>query len=484
MTLHLHDSQTARLRPLEPVTPGHVGIYLCGPTVQGSPHVGHLRSAVSFDTLVRWLNRSGFEVTYVRNVTDIDDKILTKSSQAGVPWWAWAYRYEQEFAAAHRTLGTLPPTYEPRATGHIPEQIDLVRRLVERGHAYDDGRGNVYFAVASLDDYGSLTHQRLDDMRSTEDASQVDASVEAGKRDPRDFALWKAAKTGEPASAAWDSPWGRGRPGWHLECSAMSRRYLGEEFDIHGGGIDLRFPHHENEQAQSHGAGWPFARLWVHNAWVTTQGEKMSKSLGNVLSLESLTAEHSAAAVRWALSTVHHRSAIEWGPQTLPAAEVAWAKMSSFVLRSIDIAGEAEAEELFLSPSELPKPFTDALNDDLNVAGALAVIHEHVRVGNVAMDEGRVDTVRHEQVLVRSMLDVMGVDPASTQWRDDLGVGDGTADTACKGALSALVDAVIAERTHARAAKDWARADALRDQLKAAGVVLEDGREGVSWHLA
>ena len=327
--LHLYDSKSARVQPLNPVTPGKVGIYLCGATVQGSPHVGHLRSAVSFDTLIRWLRRSGYQVTYVRNVTDIDDKILNKSAEAGWDWWAWAYRFEREFTEAYETLGVEAPTYEPRATGHIPDQIDLVQRLIDAGHAYSDGRGNVYFDVHSQPDYGSLTRQRLVDMRTTEDDAQIDEAVEAGKRDPRDFALWKASKPSEPATASWDSPWGRGRPGWHLECSAMSRRYLGDEFDIHGGGIDLRFPHHENEQAQSHGAGWPFARLWVHNAWVTTKGEKMSKSLGNVLSIGALTEEYPAVAVRWALSTVHHRSAIEWGPETLPAAHAAWEKFST-----------------------------------------------------------------------------------------------------------------------------------------------------------
>lgn len=482
MALHLYDSKSARLQPLEPVSPGHVGIYLCGATVQGSPHVGHLRSAVAFDALIRWVRRYGMSVTYVRNVTDIDDKILTKSAEAGWQWWAWATRFEREFDAAYATLGVLPPTVAPRATGHIPEQIDLIARLVEAGHAYADGQGNVYFDVRSQADYGSLTRQKLDDMLSTEDDAQIDEAVEAGKRDPRDFALWKAAKPSEPADASWDSPWGRGRPGWHLECSAMSKRYLGEEFDIHGGGIDLRFPHHENEQAQSHGAGWGFARMWVHNAWVTTKGEKMSKSLGNVLSVETLTAEAPAAAVRWALSTVHHRSSIEWGPETLPAAAAAWAKVSAFVERTIDVAGEVPIDEVqALTPAELPEAFSAAMDDDLNVAGALAVIYEHMKAGNVAVEARDVEAARREQLLVRSMLDVLGLDPVSPQWKDEGGAG---ADSAQFDALDALVKAVIEERAQARAEKDWARADALRDRLAAAGVIVEDGREGASWHLA
>lgn len=484
MTLHLHDSKTARLQELRPVEPGHVGIYLCGATVQGSAHIGHLRAAVAFDALVRWLRRSGFDVTYVRNITDIDDKILRKSQEAGVKWWAWAYRFEREFAAAYETLGVLPPTYEPRATGHIPEQIDLVRRLIERGHAYADGQGNVYFDVHSQGDYGSLTRQRLEDMRSTEDESQIDASVEAGKRDLRDFALWKAWKDQEPESASWESPWGRGRPGWHLECSAMSRRYLGDEFDIHGGGIDLRFPHHENEQAQSHGAGWEFARLWVHNAWVTTKGEKMSKSLGNVLSIGALTEDFSAAALRWALSTVHHRSAIEWAPETLPHAELAWAKFSTFVERSIDSVGEVGEEEIqLLGVEELPENFVRSMNDDLNVAGALAVIHEHLKRGNSALDAGDKQQIRRQQLLVRSMLDVLGLDPASQQWRGSCGAGS-SGNTAEHEALDALVHTLLDERAQARSAKDWARADQLRDRLGAVGIVIEDGREGASWHLA
>lgn len=482
MTVRLYNSATDKVEDLQPVIPGHVGIYLCGATVQGSPHVGHLRSAVSFDTLIRWLRRSGIDVTYVRNVTDIDDKILAKSTEAGAQWWAWAYRYEQEFAAAYRTLGVLPPTYEPRATGHTPEQIELIARLIDRDHAYADGNGNVYFDVKSLPDYGTLTRQKLEDLRTTEDDAQIDFAVEAGKRDPRDFALWKAAKPTEPESAAWNSPWGRGRPGWHLECSAMSHRYLGEEFDIHGGGIDLRFPHHENEQAQSHGAGWGFARLWMHNAWVTTKGEKMSKSLGNVLSLDALTRDFPAAAVRWALSTVHHRSAIEWGEDTLPTAAAAWNKFSSFVSRTVDIVGEIPASELQLAPADLPEAFGAALDDDLNVAGALAVIYEVMKAGNAAINAGDEVQIRYAQLMVRSMLDVMGLDPLSAQWASSAVTGKG-ADPKDE-ALNVLVTAAIEERAQARAEKDWARADAVRDRLAQAGILVEDGRDGATWRLA
>ena len=486
--LRLYDSAARAIVPLAPTaTPGLVTIYLCGATVQGSPHIGHMRSSIAFDVLRRWLERSGQEVRLIRNVTDIDDKILSKSAAAEppVPWWAWAQRFEREFDAAYRALGVAAPTYEPRATGHIPEMIDLVQRLLDAGHAYIGESGNVYYDVRSLPDYGSLTNQRLEDLATTEDESQLDDDVEADKRDPRDFALWKAAKPTEPADAAWDAPWGRGRPGWHLECSAMSRRYLGETFDIHGGGIDLRFPHHENEQAQSHGAGWPFARLWVHNAWVTTKGEKMSKSLGNVLSIGALTEEYPAVAVRWALSTVHHRSAIEWGPETLPAAHAAWEKFSTFVARAIEAAGEAGAGEIALAPADLPEAFVAAMDDDLNVAGALAVLHEHLKAGNAALAAGDVSAVYREQVLVRSMLDVLGLDPASEQWRGQAGIGAGASGAAAAehSALDALVRAVLEERAAARAAKDWARADELRDRLAAAGVTVADGRDGATWSV-
>ena len=486
MNLRLYDSAARAVVPLAPtVVPGTVTIYLCGATVQGAPHIGHMRSAIVFDVLRRWLERCGQRVLLIRNVTDIDDKILAKSAAAEppVPWWAWAQLHEREFDAAYRALGVAPPTYEPRATGHIPEMIDLVGRLLDSGHAYVGERGNVYYDVRSLPDYGSLTNQRVEDLATTEDESQLDDDVEADKRDPRDFALWKAAKPTEPADAAWDAPWGRGRPGWHLECSAMSRRYLGEAFDIHGGGIDLRFPHHENEQAQSHGAGWAFARMWVHNAWVTTKGEKMSKSLGNVLSLKALTRDHPAVAVRWALSTVHHRSAIEWGPETLDGAASAWARFSGFVSRAIGAVGEAGAEEVAIPADGLPAAFREAMDDDLNVAGALAVAHEHLKAGNVALDSGDAEAVRREQVLVRSMLDVLGLDPASQQWRGQAGIDAGGAAAGEHSALDALVGAVLEERAQARAAKDWGRADELRDRLAAAGVSVADGRDGATWSI-
>ena len=493
--LRLYDSAARAVVPLTPtVTPGTVAIYLCGATVQGSPHIGHMRSAIAFDVLRRWLERSGQRVVLIRNVTDIDDKILAKSTAADPPveWWAWAQRYEREFDAAYRALGVAPPTYEPRATGHVPEMIDLVQRLLDAGHAYVGERGNVYFDVRSLSDYGSLTNQRVEDLATTEDESQIDDDVEADKRDPRDFALWKAARPAEPADAAWDAPWGRGRPGWHLECSAMSRRYLGEVFDIHGGGIDLRFPHHENEQAQSHGAGWGFARHWVHNAWVTVKGEKMSKSLGNSLVVAELLKTYDAPVLRLALGTVHHRSTVEFSDETLADAAGLWERLSGAVLRAREETGggrtsPVDAAVETVRARALPAEYTAAMDEDLNLAGAMAVVHATLKRLNTVL-AARVserDAVVDAALDLRSQLDVMGLDPLAEPWRSRvLGTGPAGADGAAADALDHLVTALLDQRAEARAARDWARADALRDELTAAGVVVEDSAAGVRWHVA
>lgn len=473
MTLCIYDSASQALRPFTPVTPGKVGIYLCGATVQGSPHIGHIRSALAFDVLVRWLMRSGFEVTMVRNVTDIDDKILAKSAAAGKQWWAWAYRFEQEFATAYRALGVLPPTYEPRATGHMEDMFTLIQEIIDAGHAYVGKPGNVYFDVQSLSDYGSLTRQKLENMVADT------ADMEEDKRNPHDFALWKAPKLGEPADAAWDSPWGRGRPGWHLECSAMSGRYLGVEFDIHGGGIDLRFPHHENEQAQSHAAGRAFARYWMHNAWVTIDGEKMSKSLGNSLTVENILREVPAPVVRFALGTVHYRSTVAYSDTTLSEAVTVWNRLSGFVQRAVDVSGEVPLEEIAaVIAEEMPAAFAEALDDDLNVSAGLAVIHEHVTAGNNAIAAGEVERVRQEQKSVRAMLDVLGLDPLAQPWREAAGNGDASHD-----ALSVLVENILEQRAKARSEKNWALADSLRDTLSSAHIVVEDGVEGARWHV-
>ena len=507
MALRIYDSKTHQVRDFEPLHEGEVGLYLCGPTVQGAPHLGHLRAALNFDVLVRWLRRSGFAVTYVRNVTDIDDKILRKSQDQGIKWWALAAHYEQEFNWAYRVLNTVAPTVTPHATGHIPAQIDLISRLIQRGHAYADGTGNVYFAVASLPDYGSLTNQRLENLGTTEDESQIDDAIEAGKRDPRDFALWKAAKPSEPADAAWDSPWGRGRPGWHLECSAMSRAYLGDEFDIHGGGLDLRFPHHENEQAQSHGAGWGFARYWVHNAWLTLKGEKMSKSVGNVVGVRRLLAHWPAPVVRLAVVTTHYRTNLEFSEESLQQAAALWEKFAGFVEAAggvgaaaasclpadsrVNAFGDPDADQNRqdqLRAIEQPADFVAALNEDLNVPGALPALHRAVKEGKAALNSGDALGAAQHALQLRAMLDVFGLDPLDPAWSETkAGTGDassgdpaGTAtpEAGDHQALVTLIQNLLEQRSAAKAAKDWGRADEIRDLLAASGLPVTDTPNG------
>ena len=472
MTLRLFDSATRTVRDFVPLVAGEVGIYLCGATVQAPPHIGHLRSGIAFDVLVRWLRRTGHRVTLVRNVTDIDDKILRKADEAGEPWWAWAMTNERAFTAAYDALGVLPPAYEPRATGHIPAMVDLMELLISRGHAYAADTGDVYFDVRSFREYGALTNQRVDDMVPAPD----EAPEGDDKRDSRDFALWKAAKPNEPATAAWDTPYGRGRPGWHLECSAMAQRYLGDAFDIHGGGLDLRFPHHENEQAQSRAAGYGFARYWLHNGWVTQGGAKMSKSLGNGLLVDVVLQQVRPAVLRYAMTAVQYRSMLEWTDDTLREAEATWDRLAGFVERAAEKVGAADDDEV--AKADLPDDFVQAMDDDLNVPAALAVVHEHLRSGNSALASGDLGTARTDMVVLRAMLDVLGLDPAGRQWR---GTGG---DARYARALQAVVSGELEARAQARAARDFATSDAIRDRLAAAGVVVEDSPGGARWSLA
>ncbi|WP_029290769.1 cysteine--tRNA ligase [Cellulomonas sp. HZM] len=472
MTLRLFDTATREVRDFVPLVAGQVGIYLCGATVQAPPHIGHLRSAVAFDVLVRWLTRTGYRVTLVRNVTDIDDKILAKAAAADEPWWAWAQANERAFTAAYDAVGVLPPSYEPRATGHVPAMVELMERLVERGHAYAADTGDVYFDVRSWEQYGSLTNQRVEDMVPAPD----DAPAGDDKRDARDFALWKAAKPTEPSTAAWETPYGRGRPGWHLECSAMAQRYLGDAFDIHGGGLDLRFPHHENEQAQSRAAGYAFAHYWLHNGWVTQGGAKMSKSLGNGLLVTEVLRSTRPAVLRYAMTAVQYRSMLEWSDATLVEAEATWDRLAGFVERAAERVGAADDDEV--AKVELPAEFVAAMDDDLNVPAALAVVHEHLRAGNTAIAADDLDAVRAEMVALRAMLDVLGLDPAGAQWSRSGG------DARYERALASIVGSELGARAAARAARDFATSDAIRDRLAAAGVVVEDSPTGARWSLA
>jgi cysteinyl-tRNA synthetase len=474
VSLRLYDTAAQELREFTPLVPGSVGIYICGLTTQAPPHIGHVRFAVAFDVLRRWLEgRYGYDVTLVRNVTDIDDKILAKSAEAGEPWFALSYRNEVATSAALASLGVLPPTYEPRATGHIPEMVTLMETLVEKGHAYPapDGSGDVYFDVRSFPEYGSLTHQRIEDMEAAEDADP------RGKRDPRDFALWKGRKGSEPESASWPTPFGVGRPGWHLECSAMARKYLGDAFDIHGGGVDLRFPHHENEQAQSHAAGLGFATYWLHNAWVTVGGEKMSKSLGNSLIVSEVTKVARPLAIRYYLTAAHYRSTIEYHEGSLAEADAAVERIEGFLRRALRALPEGTST--IPDPTRVPDSYAASMDDDLNVSGALAVVHDTVRAGNTAIDERDDDALATAFAQVLAMTDLLGVNPLDPHWEGgaDNGAGDAQA------ALDALVQVQLEARAAARAARDFATADTIRDQLGAAGIVIEDTASGANWSL-
>jgi len=485
VTLRFYDTASAEVRNFVPLVEGKASLYYCGATVQGMPHVGHIRSAIAFDQLTRWLTYRGFRVTVVRNVTDIDDKILAKSEASFAPeftpepdevpqeeWWALAYRYEQEFLKAYDALGVSRPTYEPRATGHIPEMHALIQQLIDRGHAYAalDESGDVYFDVRSWSKYGSLTRQNIDDMQAAPDADP------RGKKDPRDFALWKGSKDGEPATASWASPWGAGRPGWHLECSAMVTKYLGAEFDIHGGGLDLRFPHHENELAQSQAAGHPFASFWMHNGMVTYQGEKMSKSIGNTISPAEMLELAPPRVVRYYLGQAHYRSILDYRPTSLQEAAAAVERIDGFLAKASARFGEdfGFVAGNFGSSTDAVRTFSEAMDDDLNVPRALAALHETVRAGNTALAEGDDDAARHALNAVMVMTEVLGLNAVA-------GTDAGGSKEAT--ALDVLVQAQLEARAAARAEKNWAASDAIRDTLAAAGVVVEDGPDGATWTL-
>lgn len=459
MTLRIFDTASRTLRDFVPLREGHASIYLCGATPQTQPHIGHVRSGVAFDILRRWLLAKGYDVAFVRNVTDIDDKILNKAQENNRPWWEWVSTYEREFTSAYNTLGVLPPSVEPRATGHVTQMIEYMQRLIDAGYAYA-ADGSVYFDVnawtqAPDSDYGSLSGNKLEEME------QGEQDV-AGKRGPQDFALWKAAKPGEPS---WPTPWGDGRPGWHLECSAMATWYLGGSFDIHCGGLDLQFPHHENEIAQSHAAGDGFAQYWMHNHWVTMSGEKMSKSLGNVLSVPNILEQVRPVELRYYLGSAHYRSMLEYSDAALQEAAAGYRRIEAF----LDRVGEVEI-------TTWPEVFEQAMDDDIAVPKALAIIHGHVRAGNSALAAGDDAEARRLAGEVRAMTAVLGIDPVA--W----GAGEQANDQA-NHALDVLISAALEERTQARAEKDWARADAVRDRLAAAGITVVDTPEGPKWEL-
>ncbi|CAN2172707.1 CysS Cysteinyl-tRNA synthetase [Candidatus Nanopelagicaceae bacterium] len=461
-SLSLYDTLTRTTSSFVPLKKGEVGIYLCGATVQAPPHIGHVRSGVNFDILRRWLTKSGYNVTFIRNVTDIDDKILHKAVHEEMPWWAVAMKYERAFTDAYAALNVLPPTYEPRATGHVTQMIELMQLLIEKGAAYAPGNGDVYLEVRKLSSYLTLSRQKLDDLQPAADAD------ETNKKDPRDFALWKAAKPGDPS---WPTPWGPGRPGWHLECSAMAHQYLGESFDIHGGGLDLIFPHHENEIAQSEAAGFAFAKRWLHNAWVTASGEKMSKSLGNSLQVHELLKSVRGIELRWYLGSAHYRSMLEFSHEALAESATAFRRIEGFLTRSVEILGSEPTPVISAA-------FTDAMNDDLAVPTALASISEALRIGNSAITAGDTAVIASAANEIRGALDVLGCDPFDPAFATGGGSEDLTA------ALDGTIKLALEQRTAARERKDFAASDSIRDGLAALGITIEDTAQGPRWSIS
>jgi cysteinyl-tRNA synthetase len=461
-SLHLYDTLERTTSEFVPLKKGEVGIYLCGATVQAPPHIGHVRSGVNFDILRRWLTKSGYNVTFIRNVTDIDDKILHKAVHEEMPWWAVAMKYERAFTDAYAALNVLPPTYEPRATGHVTQMIELMRLLIEKGAAYAPGNGDVYLEVRKLSSYLTLSRQKLDDLQPAADAD------ETYKKDPRDFALWKAAKPGDPS---WPTPWGPGRPGWHLECSAMAHQYLGEAFDIHGGGLDLIFPHHENEIAQSEAAGFAFAKRWLHNAWVTASGEKMSKSLGNSLQVHELLKSVRGIELRWYLGSAHYRSMLEFSNEALAESATAFRRIEGFLTRSVEILGTQPTPVI-------SQAFTDAMNDDLAVPTALASISEALRAGNSAITAGDQAVIASSANEIRGALEVLGCDPFDPAFATASAGEDMTA------ALDGVIQLALAQRTAARERKDFAASDSIRDGLAALGITIEDTAQGPRWSIS
>jgi cysteinyl-tRNA synthetase len=461
-SLHLYDTLTRTTSEFVPLKKGEVGIYLCGATVQAPPHIGHVRSGVNFDILRRWLTKSGYNVTFIRNVTDIDDKILHKAVHEESPWWAVAMKYERAFTEAYAALNVLPPTYEPRATGHVTQMIELMEKLIAKGAAYAPGNGDVYLEVRKLTSYLTLSRQKLDDLQPAADAD------ETYKKDPRDFALWKAAKPGDPS---WPTPWGPGRPGWHLECSAMAHSYLGEAFDIHGGGLDLIFPHHENEIAQSEAAGYAFAKRWLHNAWVTAAGEKMSKSLGNSLQVHELLKTVRGIELRWYLGSAHYRSMLEFSHEALAESATAFRRIEGFLTRSVEILGS-------LPTPVISQAFQDAMNDDLAVPTALASISEALKTGNSAITAGDKAIIASAANEIRGALEVLGCDPFDPAFAISGAGEDLTA------ALDGVIKLALAQRAAARDRKDFAASDAIRDGLAALGITIEDTAQGPRWSIS
>jgi len=456
--LEIYNSLTREKAPFAPIEPGKVRMYVCGMTVYDLCHLGHARVLVVFDVVYRYLRALGFDVTYIRNITDIDDKIIRRAEERGEPFGALTERFIAAMHEDSEALGILPPTDEPRATAHIGEILGMIEALIDRGHAYAAGNGDVYYAVGTFPGYGRLSGKDPRDLRAG-------ARVEIGesKRDPLDFALWKAAKPGEPA---WDSPWGPGRPGWHIECSAMSTCALGNHFDIHGGGADLQFPHHENEIAQSEGAtGEPFVNVWMHNGFVRVNEEKMSKSLGNFFTVREILVRYRPEEVRYFILTSHYRSPLNYDDEHLELARAGLTRLYT-ALRGLPAAQPADGDVF-------GERFHAAMDDDFNTPVALSVLFDLVREINRVrpQDEAAAAALGAELRALGGILGLLQADPEAY-----LRGEGGTA-----GLEDGEIESLIAERLAARKAKDWARADRIRDDLAAASVILEDGPGGTTW---
>ncbi len=457
-TIYLHNTATGQKEPFEPQDPNRVTMYVCGPTVYNYVHIGNGRPAVVFDVLARLLRTQFKTLVYASNITDIDDKINAAARELGEPIQTIADRYAASYEEDVAALWVLPPDIVPRATHHIEAIIDLIEKLIDKGHAYE-ADGHVLFSVSTDPAYGALSRRSLEDMI---DGARVE--VAPYKRDAKDFVLWKPSDADLPG---WDSPWGRGRPGWHIECSAMSYQHLGEVIDIHGGGSDLVFPHHENESAQSRCAleHDTFARYWLHNGMLTLGQEKMSKSLGNIETLVSLRKQHSGEALRYALLSGQYRSALTWSPDLLTQAKASLDRLYQ-ALR--EVPGQDTAQD-FAHAEHYPASVVTALADDLNTPEALAALHAIASAMNRSSDAAERQRLRGELLAGGWLLGILNVDP-ETHFK---GVGEGLGDNA--------IDALIDERNAARKNRDFARADAIRDELAAQGIELEDTREGTRW---
>ncbi|HEX9775230.1 MAG TPA: cysteine--tRNA ligase [Actinomycetota bacterium] len=468
MNLVVHDTRSRSKKAFEPITPGRVSMYVCGPTVYDHPHLGHARAAVAFDIIRRTLEAMGNKVTYVQNITDVDDKIIDRAAEEGVSPFEVAERYTRSYEEQMRRLGVRSPSLTPKATGHITDMVELIQRLIDAGVAYAVEGGDVYFSVGAFGGYGSLSGRSLEDMRAGERVEP-----DPRKRHPMDFALWKGAKNPFSQQVSWPAPWGAGRPGWHIECSAMSMKYLSETFDIHGGGQDLIFPHHENEAAQSEAVtGAPLARYWLHNGFVTVNEEKMSKSLKNFMLLSDVLDEQPPPVVRTLLASVHYRSPLEMNADVLGEARAIWDRFATFArnARAAAAGVRGEVDERFR------ERFLDAMSDDFNTPEAFAVLHDLLNEANPVLEkvEGGADPQPLAAMLATfsSLAGVLGLDPVE-QWSED----------AANGRMAPLVEALLALRADARAAKDFARADGIRDVLTGAGVVVEDRPAGARWYL-